>query len=199
MTRTLPDAFIEWVEAENPLLAVPISVGKRTRAGIHFSFVGYPPEISGWIGGSNLCVSGNHDDDCWDLIFDDDCVAEKSGDGFFCALCLPEAQKVFPSKDALWREHVFERFGAWISTELATATGLVFCAMGGATWAYLVEDDVDQENIVRRVPLPATRPTLGRRPDPTDTILHLLGAIIRLDPSDDSETAAPSSKKGTET
>jgi len=180
----MPDAFIEWIEARTPNLAAQISIDKRTRRGIQFSFVGYPPEISGWIGRSNLCVSASHDGECWDLIFDDDCVAEQSGDGFFCSVYLPEYQKVFPSKDALWRESVFEQFGDWINMELATATGLVFCATGGATWAYLVDDDPGHKYIVQRLPLPGTRPPVGRRRDPTAATLQLIADLRRVDSSD---------------
>ena len=57
----------------------------------------------------------------WDFLYCNDLVSPKEvEDGYVCKHCLPEAQKLYPSREALWREHLFEDLLDWVNGKVAS-------------------------------------------------------------------------------
>ena len=54
-----------------------------------------------------------------------DASPRKNAEGYVCELCMTEQPQVFASRPALWQDHLFEPFLAWVNTALYPATGLV--------------------------------------------------------------------------
>jgi hypothetical protein len=54
---------------------------------------------------------------------------------------------VYPSREALWRDHLFEPFLDWCNGVLANAQWLALhrTTGGGATWAKLIDDSEVEE------------------------------------------------------
>jgi hypothetical protein len=55
-------------------------------------------------------------------------------------MCYPEAQKLYPSREALWRDHTFEPFLEWVNDKLVKAKwiGLYATENKGCTWGKLL-------------------------------------------------------------
>jgi len=74
---------------------------------------------------------------CWDLIGDFDVVERRTEAGYYCALCKPEYQIFYPTRDEFWITHGFEPFLEWCNTELANANWLELFDYDGVTSAKL--------------------------------------------------------------
>lgn len=70
-------------------------------------------------------------------------------DGYKCELCVPDDGKSaaqFPTRDALWQDHLFAPFLKWVNEKLAPARWLQIscirsCGDRRATWAQLIENE----------------------------------------------------------
>jgi hypothetical protein len=80
-----------------------------------------------------VCWNGQ----CWDSIADFDVAERYSEQGFFCALCLPDERKYYPTREALWAEHAFKLLLEWCNEKLATNQWLAIYDYGGCTEAKL--------------------------------------------------------------
>jgi hypothetical protein len=83
------------------------------------------------------------------LISLDAYIARAAG-GYQCQLCLsdhPESPELFPSREALWIDHLFEPFLKWVNEQLAPAHWLQISGSsdGGITCAQLIQEESDQE------------------------------------------------------
>lgn len=66
-----------------------------------------------------------------------DCMPVPVPGGYRCAWCL-EFVSIWPTREALWREHLFEPLMSWVNDQLAPASHvLLFGRAGDATWAEL--------------------------------------------------------------
>ncbi|MDQ2762100.1 MAG: hypothetical protein M3Y22_00950 [Pseudomonadota bacterium] len=80
----------------------------------------------------------------WDLLLSLDVspIALSAG-GFACGCCPSDEREVFPSLEALWRDHLFDPLLVWINTDLALAKAIALFRSGGATWARLIMENGD--------------------------------------------------------
>ncbi len=67
--------------------------------------------------------------------------------GYQCKHCVHEDGKqvmMFPSREALWKDHLFEPFLQWVNEVLAPARWLQLSSIGeyGSTWAQLLRDEI---------------------------------------------------------
>lgn len=63
-----------------------------------------------------------------------------------CDAWPSKAHTAYGSREALWREHLFETFLAWINNTLATTSALALYRLDSATWVKLLrEGDVSGE------------------------------------------------------
>ena len=80
---------------------------------------------------------------CFDLLQDFDIAQQHSPRGYFSTLVLPEYRKYYCTKEALWRNEVFEPYLAWTNERLAPANWLALLDYGGANEAILLRDVSD--------------------------------------------------------
>jgi hypothetical protein len=123
-------AFASWLCDVVAGLAVGVRIEKQTPESIEMSFDGMNPAV-----GAIIKYDENDETDAfvelevfvdwegsnWDLILNLDCEPVRRADGYICDLCPPEDRKVFSSREALWRDHLFEPFLEWINEQLAQA------------------------------------------------------------------------------
>jgi hypothetical protein len=75
----------------------------------------------------------------WDLILELQCEPVGVAGGYVCDMCEPEDRNVFPTREALWRDHLFEPFLEWINEKLAKADVIgLYGAPGRMTSARLL-------------------------------------------------------------
>jgi hypothetical protein len=138
--------FLRWLQEFDHAMGIDVRVTRRTDRWLKMVFVGINPVISAVLTRTGISVTVDIDGLCWDLIFDDDVVPVRVTDGFVCKLCAAESQKVYPSRAALWRDHLFEPFLLWINEKLLPSRTLwLGGSRGGSTWATLSADFSDPQ------------------------------------------------------
>lgn len=85
--------------------------------------------------------------ECWDLVESHEAGAVASASGYFCTLCVLEARVFYPSREALWRDHLFETFLEWVNDKLLKARwiGIYGSHEIGGTWVKLLTDRPEHE------------------------------------------------------
>jgi hypothetical protein len=140
-------ALVDWLSDAEPRLALALRVDKQDSESIEVSFVGINTAVGAIIkyGETDafveLEVFVDWEGSNWDLILNLDCEPVCRADGYVCSMCLPEDQKMFPGREALWRDHLFEPFLEWINEKLAQADviGLYGSPEKGMTRAALLQ------------------------------------------------------------
>lgn len=87
------------------------------------------------------------DDKVFDRLVDIDvCHPVRCAGGYVCTCQQEEDRHVYPTREALWREHVFEVFLAWVNETLAPARFIrLYSVRGGRmTGASLIYADEDR-------------------------------------------------------
>lgn len=74
----------------------------------------------------------------YDALFDLDIEVKRTTKGYTCQSCDVEDQVIFPTREDLWRDHLFEPFLAWVNEKLAVARGIRIAINNGCTWAKLI-------------------------------------------------------------
>jgi hypothetical protein len=95
----------------------------------------------------NVLVEWN--EECWDLLLSLDSAPRRGRTGYFCEYCLDyfrdtnpgeEFTRIFPSREGVWADHLFEPFLKWVNDDLANAKWLgLFGNPEKATWAKLTD------------------------------------------------------------
>lgn len=118
-------AFLAWLDEAQPRLSRRVVIRRRTKQAIEFAFDVGAPMLNGWLNGweITIAVTVTVGGECWDLIYDDYALPTPAEGGFVCRGCEPEARVVFQTREMLWRDHLFEPFGAWINESLAPRPG----------------------------------------------------------------------------
>ncbi len=113
---------------------------KRSDRLLWMAFDGLTPAIGANLSRYDIDVWVEWDGDCWDLVFSEwVSVAGRRG-AYVCEACPAEAHTIFASREALWREHLFEAFLSWINNTLATASVLALYQWHGGTWVKLLRE-----------------------------------------------------------
>ena len=140
--RGLRRAFLAWLVDVRPRLAVGLHNDQSTPDSIEFSLAVANPVLHGFLADQgNIVVSVDWVGENWDFLLDLDVRPRATADGFVCSICNSEGKhRIFPSLEALWRDHLFDPFEEWINTKLAGAHAIALYRTvgGGGTWARLV-------------------------------------------------------------
>jgi hypothetical protein len=147
--RKIQRAFLSWLEANRGRLALDITLGKRTDTVQEFSFAGINPAISGALTTWEIEVWAIRDGHSWDILFNVDAEPKRVlGGGYVCDLCRPDARTVFPDRQALWTDHLFEGLLVWVNDNLARAKWLaLYGSPGHTSWARLLPGDDPAETL----------------------------------------------------
>lgn len=148
-------AFFVWLDEVRADLPVPLVVKRRTDEALSFAIGDTWPILAGRLNGYELEVYVEYADVWWDILVSHYVVVQRTPDGYVCHACPPGHQKLYPTRDALWRGELFELFRDWLTTDFAPAThlGLFASESGGATWAKLLKSDAECERAAHCLPL----------------------------------------------
>lgn len=150
-------AFESWFKKNSTRFAVPILLTKITSRGIKLRFHNYPDCLSVWLSSNELAVHVDWQGEWWDMIIDLDVWPYHTRGGYKCKCCLVEPGEsavIFPSREALWQDHLFDPFLEWVNEELAPARWLqISCTVDrGARWERLIRDESELDKPDRMVP-----------------------------------------------
>lgn len=136
--RRIQRAFIKWWRENRLRFLVPVHIealtGRliRLRFGIHHGWVSATLTDNDF--NVSVEVSGVHQDI---LLFLDSCPVRTSH-GHVCSFCEQPA-KFWPTREALWADHLFEPLLQWANTRLMQSSSVrLGGTQGGSTWAELV-------------------------------------------------------------
>ncbi len=131
-------AFLRWFQENRHQFNVQIQLTKITDKGVRLHFPGYPDILSAWLSRWDLSVCVDWQGESWDMLISLDAIPESSPIGYRCTLC-ENAHSTWPTREALWRDHLFEPFLEWVNERLAPASWLRLYGTegGGIRWAKL--------------------------------------------------------------
>ena len=126
--------------------------------------MGYPENLYTTINAHSISVGVRWQHRCWDFLLSEDVVSVKSASGYICGLCTEAGEAApFPSRDALWADHLFNSLLDWVNHKLfaARAIGLFTTEDGGASWAKLL---MNRDESARTVSTPYLAHLISLRP-----------------------------------
>jgi len=134
-------AFLLWFRKEGARFAIPVRLGRRTDRDWDLALGGgttsaLHPRLHGY----GISVDVHWQAMSWDLVLCLDAAPWRTPVGYVDGMTLPECQRPYATREALWREEVFEPFLSWVNEALAPACclGIWRTEEGGATWAKLL-------------------------------------------------------------
>jgi hypothetical protein len=151
-------AFLVWLESAD--LRIPIAVrpsGCINEPSIDLSFEEINPAIGAFLTCWELVVFVNWEGQNWDVLLNLDTRPRRlARGGYTCECCKRQNRRIFPSLDALWRDHLFEPFLAWVNGELAVADtiGLYGSPAEGYTQAKLLPTETEPRGIGPNISVP---------------------------------------------
>jgi hypothetical protein len=139
-------AFLRWFNENYTIFKVPIRLARISAKGAKLNFHNFPDCLSIWLANDALRVAVEWQGEPWDVLFDSDLYPCQTPDGFKCTLCEPdegESAAFFPTREALWLDHLFEPFLKWVNGKLASARWLRISSINdrSCTWAELIQSE----------------------------------------------------------
>lgn len=132
--------FIAWLLDNRARFQVKTHIYRRTNKEILLAFAGVNPTIIyAAIRLEGIMVVVEQSGEFYDALFDLDIEVKRSTEGYTCQRCDVEQQVIFPSREDLWRDHLFEPFLVWVNKKLSIARGIRIASDGGSTWAKLID------------------------------------------------------------
>ena len=114
-------AFLTWFAESRHRFTVPLRIARHTKRNIELEFEGGQSLISATLTSWEINVGFDWEGICLDLMISFEAIPELTSNGYVCSLCLPKARKVYPSRELLWRDHLFEPFLDWTNGTLVKA------------------------------------------------------------------------------
>lgn len=131
--------FLDWLRANRKRFAVAPRIDARTDRWIRITFDGITPMIAAYVGrdgiGDGIGVDVERGGEWFDRLIDLDVAPMRGRDGYFCAMCETAEREYFPTREALWIDHLFEPFLGWVNDELAPARWVRLVIFGGGSRA----------------------------------------------------------------
>lgn len=135
-------AFFRWLAENSQRFAVPIRISRRTDQRIEITFVGINPILSISLS-KEIWVCVTWENEIWDCLCNFEADPQHVKKGYICKFCDPEMREIFPDREALWRDHLFEPLLEWVNTDLVQASYIRLNSTDGndkgSTWAKLIQ------------------------------------------------------------
>ena len=152
-------AFDHWLSRNRGLFQHPPVIIKNGNNCFTMCFKGINSTIGCIITSYDYSISVDYKGDCWDLI-DSNYVSEQqtpSGE-YFCKECEPGHQILFPTRSALWEDHIFNPIMEWANNNLLETKWLCLFQYDGATWAKVIDEnnllkEMQGKNFFKTIPL----------------------------------------------
>lgn len=136
--RQLHRCFLRWLKENAARMQVPLVIESRTDRVIRCSFAGHTRALEMTLS-HDIGIHVLHDGEWWDSLEFFEAWPIARHPGYICGFCKPEYQKTYPSRQALWEDHMFEPFLSWVNETLTTHAWLMLGQTdgGGILWAEL--------------------------------------------------------------
>ena len=153
------EAFDQWLSKNQKLFQHPPVIVKNGKNYFTMRFQSINSAISCIITDHAYSISINYKRECWDFL-ESNFVSERqtpSGQ-YFCKECEQEQQKLFPTRFALWEDHIFKPILIWATDNLLKTKWLCLFQYEGSTWAKIVDEnnlhkEMQDQNFVKVIPL----------------------------------------------
>lgn len=132
-------AFVRWFRENSSRFAVTVRMTKITAAGILLTFPDHPDCVSAWLSQFGLFVRVDWNGVWWDRLIDFDTspVPVPASGCYRCDFCV-DSVRIWPTREALWQDHLFDPFLSWVNEELAHSSQvLLYGKPDEITWARL--------------------------------------------------------------
>lgn len=129
-------AFAEWFETAHLGDIMTFEPAKGDEA-VEIDFLIGDGALHGYAHPAGLSISASRMNEAYDMLWDDDLIANHGPRGWSCSLCPPTERQHFPMIEALWIAHLFDPLRRWVDEQLRPAVMLEFHRHDGATWAKL--------------------------------------------------------------
>lgn len=110
----------DWLERNRHRFTHQPVISKSNKSSLTFRFVGINPVLTAFLNlerGIGIYIH-NTEGEYWDCIAEFDVKEQQTPEGqFFCSYCDELSMTLYPSRQALWEQHVFELLLAWCNTE----------------------------------------------------------------------------------
>lgn len=138
----LQRAFFDWLAEAQPRLTAPVHIRRSTPEFTEFDFGSASSVLIGSLTTcGDLIIAAEWQGECWDFLFSEEVRLKRTPNGTLCSICEQQGQRrLFPTSEALWRDHLFLPLETWIKTKLAVAEAVALyqTPKGGARWARLI-------------------------------------------------------------
>ena len=143
-------AFVSWLAENYTRFSVSVRINRITATSVTLIFPDYPACLSVSLCEHSLNVVVDWQGLNWDMLISLDAYIARTVNGYQCQLCIvddTESPQLFPSREALWIDHLYEPFLKWVNEELASARWLQISGSsdGGITCAQLIQAESGQE------------------------------------------------------
>lgn len=141
-------AFAIWYLANQDSFVVPLTIIKRTKHFVILSLNGLHPalyfELRGQRGYPQVNVTIEWNGEWWDFLCCFETITNFCDGGYYDEGRYEEYRKYFPTREALWEDHIFVEFRDWLNNTLLSARylGIYEIDGGGYRWAKLLKDDI---------------------------------------------------------
>jgi len=153
-------AFDQWLSKNQEFFKHPPVIIESRKNYFTMHFQGINSAIGCIITDHDYSISVDYKGKCWDLI-DTEYVSEQqtpSGQ-YFCEACKPKSRKLFPTRFALWEDHIFKPILNWANDNLLKTKRVCLFQYGeGSTWTKVVDEnnllkEMQDKNFVKVIPL----------------------------------------------
>jgi hypothetical protein len=138
--------FLRWLNENRTSFNVTFRLGKITSECVELHFNNYPGCLSACLSRVGLGVYVEWEGQPWDALIDYDAYMHQVSGGYKCDLCVHEngeSAELFPTREALWLDHLFLPFLKWVNETLVYAHWLRISCINdrGCTWAKLIQNE----------------------------------------------------------
>lgn len=147
--------FLNWLEVNHARLAIPLTLESRTDRQVTLNFEGITRALEITLT-HEIGVHAMKNAEWWDALLFFEAWPVKTDQGYICRWCKPEYIRPYPTRKALWVDHLFEPFLDWVNETLNQMEWLSLSQTdcGGVRWAELhKERHVSEDPFQEWIPL----------------------------------------------
>lgn len=143
-------AFLAWFSENRHRFLVPLDILEQSDNEIGIRMEGISHRLAATLTPQGLSVDVFHQGQWFDRLFDQDiCPTQRVGEGYVCNYMKPTVREIFPTKEDVWRDHVWEEFVLWINQRLYPARWLRLAQTHGVGSANLFVQEQDLYRMTR--------------------------------------------------
>lgn len=152
--RRIQREFIEWLAERRD--GPPLTVMFRTDRVINLRVRGWTDCVVITLT-NELVVKAQLRGEVWDLLCWFDCKPVRTGNHYLCAFCPADSARRYVTREALWREHLFEPLSRWLADANRHRYLHFYSFLRGSTSAELSGSPANPDGASLTVPLHSHR------------------------------------------